>query len=53
MKKVQSNDTAIHRKERRVTWQHKVTGLLFTKLIPESEPIPDKRNHIVVKVEKV
>jgi hypothetical protein len=37
-------------KERRVTYQHEDTGNLFTKLIPENEPIPQIPRRFVVSI---
>ena len=39
--------------ERRVTYQHEDTGNIFTKLIPENEPIPEFPRRFVVSVEPV
>ncbi len=39
--------------ERLVTYQHEETGNIFTKMIPENEPIPEFPRRFIVSVENV
>jgi len=39
--------------ERLVRYQHEETGNIFTKLIPENEPIPEFPRRFIVSVENV
>jgi hypothetical protein len=39
--------------EKRVTYQHEDTGNIFTKLIPNGEPIPEFPRRFIVKIEEI